>query len=65
MLRFMGSQRVGHNSVTELNWAHTEDTVQVSLSCRISGKGNNGWCLLCSGYLTTLQSCVPTLETRS
>ena len=50
---------------TELNWAHTEDTIQASLSCRISGIGNNCWLPLCSGHLTTQQSCNPTLETRS
>ena len=28
MLRFMGSQRVGHDWVTELNWAEAEDIIK-------------------------------------
>ena len=38
VLRFMGSQRVGHNWATELNWTELRIKIQAFLSAKVSSK---------------------------
>ena len=42
MLRFMGSQRVGHDCATELNCGHRWTWTDLSMSAGTKGKGYLG-----------------------